>query len=155
MQWLALPFHELSRDQLYDLMQLRVDVFVVEQECAYPELDNKDRHTGVWHLLGYGGDGRLHAYLRALPAGLSYPQPSMGRVVVHPDYRGQGLGQLLVMQGLDLCQREWPNTDIKISAQSHLTRLYQEFGFKVTSPEYLDDGIPHVDMVLSLSSPTQ
>ncbi|GLS83453.1 GNAT family N-acetyltransferase [Paraferrimonas haliotis] len=148
MQWLALSFDELSVAQLYQVMQLRSRVFVVEQDCVYNDLDGKDTQVGVVHLLGFGDDGQLHAYLRALPHGVSYPQVSIGRIVVDPSMRGLELGKNLILQGIELCQTQWPHQDIKIGAQAHLKALYGAFGFEVDSPEYLEDGIPHVDMLL-------
>lgn len=148
MQWQCLHFEQLSVHQLYDLLKLRSDVFVVEQTCVYPDLDNHDRHTGTRHLLGYQGD-KLVAYLRLLPAGVTYDHISIGRVATAPDARAQGLGHQLLIQGLQEAEQAWPEQTIEIGAQSHLQHYYGRYGFVACSEEYLEDGIPHIDMRLS------
>ncbi|WDE04569.1 GNAT family N-acetyltransferase [Thalassomonas viridans] len=148
MNWKCLTFAELTTEQLYELLKLRVDVFVVEQTCPYPELDDKDRASGVYHLLGYQGE-TLIAYARLLPAGISYDNVSFGRVAIAQPARGHGLGQTLMTTILQHCQRLWPNQDIDIGAQEYLLNFYQDFGFKAISEVYLEDDIPHLDMRLS------
>ncbi|WP_296048755.1 GNAT family N-acetyltransferase [uncultured Alteromonas sp.] len=148
LNWYSLPFSQLTTDQLYELLKLRTDVFVVEQNCPYPELDDKDRMNGVYHLLGTTENG-LVAYARLLPPGVSFPQVSIGRVVVAQQARGEGYGQLLIQKALQECQRYWPDQDIQIGAQVYLQQVYQQFGFVRNSEDYLEDGIPHVDMVLT------
>lgn len=144
--WQCLPFSQLNTQQLYQLLQLRVDVFVVEQTCPYPELDDKDHQSGVHHLLGYQND-KLIACARLLPAGISYPSVSIGRVATAAQARGQGLGHQLLQQALHYCQQYWPNANIEIGAQAHLEAFYQQYGFTRTSDSYLEDGIPHIDML--------
>ena len=143
--WQLFPFEQLNNQQLYALFRLRIDVFVVEQNCAYAELDGKDTHPDVWHLLGYRGE-QLVACARLLPPGISYDQCSIGRVVVHPEARGEGLSHQLLSQAIKHCHHFWPNNAIEIGAQAHLTALYQQHGFQPVSEPYLEDGIPHVDM---------
>ncbi|MGC9422126.1 MULTISPECIES: GNAT family N-acetyltransferase [Vibrio] len=143
--WQWLSFAELNNHQLYELLKLRVDVFVVEQSCPYPELDNKDRITGVKHLLGYR-DGQLIACARLLPPGISYPSVSIGRIATHPSVRGDGLGHLLLTQALQQCQALWPEQAIEIGAQQYLAKFYCRYGFVPTSQPYLEDGILHIDM---------
>ena len=143
--WKVLRFNELSTNQLFELLKLRVDVFVVEQECAYPELDEKDRHRETRHLLGYI-DNQMVAYARLLPSGLSYPSVSIGRVATHKNIRGQGVGTLLLEQAINTCEGIWENQDIEIGAQEYLVSFYRRFKFVPTSPMYLEDGIPHIDM---------
>ncbi|MBE3670169.1 GNAT family N-acetyltransferase [Vibrio navarrensis] len=144
-QWHLVPFSQLSTTQLYQLLKLRVDVFVVEQNCPYPELDGNDILHGVHHLLGYK-NGELVACTRLLPAGTTYDSVSIGRVATKHSARGGGLGHQLMQQSIMYCQQLWPNEAIEIGAQEHLKPFYQQHGFVVTSEMYLEDGIPHVDM---------
>lgn len=148
MQWLCLPFCQLSTNQLYDLIKLRVDIFVVEQNCPYHELDNNDRKDGVYHLLGYQ-DGKLAAYLRLLPAGTTYDNVSIGRVVIASSTRSLGIGHALLQHGLQQAELFWPGNNIDIGAQEHLQNYYGQHGFKAISGTYLEDDIPHVDMRLT------
>ncbi|EAS62635.1 putative ElaA-like protein [Photobacterium angustum S14] len=146
--WQCLSFAQLTTHQLYDALKLRADIFVVEQDCVYPDLDDNDRADDVYHLLGYQ-DGKLIAYLRLLNAGLTYDNVSIGRVVTAQETRGSGIGHQLLKQGLENAARIWPNATIEIGAQEHLIGFYSQYGFKQTSDMYLEDGIPHVDMVLT------
>ncbi|MBR9873000.1 GNAT family N-acetyltransferase [Vibrio sp. J1-1] len=143
--WITLPFTQLTTIQLYELMRLRVDVFVVEQTCPYPELDGKDTLDGVYHLLGYQDDA-LVACARLLPAGTTYSNVSIGRVVTKQTARGGGLGHKLLEEALTQCESLWPKQTIDIGAQEHLIEYYSRHGFDVVSDCYLEDGIPHVDM---------
>lgn len=150
-QWLVKHFHELSLDELYDALKLRIDVFVVEQRCYYPDLDSEqeqlDRHLKTIHLLGYQ-QGKLAAYLRILPQGQSYESYiSIGRVAIAEQARGTGLGHELMTEALNLCQQYFTKQNIKISAQEHLANFYQQHGFKQVSSMYLEDNIPHIAMV--------
>lgn len=145
--WQLKPFSELTTTQLYQLLKLRVDVFVVEQTCPYPELDDKDHQQNVYHLLGYQGE-ELIACARLLPTGLSYPSVSIGRVATKERHRGGGLGHHLLQQALAGCESLWPGESIEIGAQEHLSKFYQHHGFKQTSDMYLEDEIPHIDMKL-------
>ena len=145
--WEVKTFQQLQSTQLFDFLQLRVDVFVVEQQCAYPELDKYDRHPETRHLSGRNDGGRLLAYARLLPPGLRYPEVNLGRFVVEKDSRKQGVGHQLLktaLQEISLC---WPQTSIKISAQDYLQNFYSQYGFIRVSEVYLEDGIPHVEMV--------
>ncbi|MFQ6372463.1 GNAT family N-acetyltransferase [Shewanella sp. YIC-542] len=148
MQWQLQRFSKLDNHTLYHLLKLRVDVFVVEQQCPYPELDDKDHAMGAMHLLGYGNDGELQAYARLLPPGCSYAQCSIGRVLVAASARGQGLGTLLMQQAVMACHGLWPDSAIRIGAQHHLQQFYASLGFAVVSAVYLEDGIAHVQMQL-------
>jgi len=145
--WQLKPFVELTTIQLYQLLKIRVDVFVVEQTCPYPELDDKDHQKDVYHLLGYEGD-KLAAYARLLPKGVSYPSVSIGRVAISADHRGGGMGHQLLIEALRNCQSLWPNDSIEIGAQKYLTAFYKQYGFVQTSDSYLEDDIPHIDMML-------
>jgi len=145
--WQIAKFDALSINQLYDILKLRVDVFVVEQQCYYPELDDKDRHPDTLHLFCYTQQ-QLHAYLRILPQGVEYTDHiALGRVVVEQSARNTGLGHQLVQQAIDLCQQYWPTVSIKISAQHHLLAYYQQHGFVSCSEMYLEDNIPHIAML--------
>ncbi|SMC82835.1 GNAT family N-acetyltransferase [Rhizobium sp. RU36D] len=132
-----------SRD-LYALMKLRVDVFVVEQACPYPELDGKDVDALHLRLLA---DGALLAAARILkPEGPEKPV-KIGRVVVSPTHRGKRLGDRVMQEAIREAERLYPGRPIALSAQSHLERFYRALGFVPVSEEYLEDGIPHVDML--------
>ena len=146
--WECLSFKQLTTEQLYKILKLRSDVFVVEQNCVYPDIDGKDRHAGSYHLMGVA-KGELAAYLRLLPAGVSYPSVSMGRIVVSPAARQYGYGHKLLEQGLALAKQFWPDQDIEIGAQEYLIDFYQHHGFVASSEVYIEDGIPHLDMKLS------
>jgi ElaA protein len=145
MNFVCLPFTELSTAQLYELLQLRSEVFVVEQNCIYQDMDDKDIQTGVQHLLMLD-QGELLGYARLLPPEISFVTPSIGRILISPKARDKGLGRILIQACLDHTSALWPNTNITIGAQSHLSDLYQSFGFKEISDSYLEDGILHVDM---------
>ena len=145
--WQLKSFSQLTTMQLYALLKLRVDVFVVEQNCPYPELDDKDHHDGVCHLLGYQGSS-LVACARLLPKSVSYPSVSIGRVAIAERHRGGGAGHQLLEEALKVCEERWPSESIEIGAQHHLSAFYQRHGFKPSSEMYLEDGIPHIDMTL-------
>lgn len=146
--WKTLTFNKLSTLQLHELIRLRVDVFVVEQACAYPELDGKDTLNGVHHLIGLKND-EIVCCARLLPAGTSYENVSLGRVATKKTVRGNGLGHQLITEALKQCEHLWPGKTIDIGAQEHLDAFYQSHGFKRISDVYLEDGIPHVDMRLN------
>lgn len=151
-QWHLKKFNELSLNQLYDALKLRVDVFVVEQDCIYPDLDSEqdqlDRHADTLHLLGYQ-DTKLVAYLRILARGQRYDNHiSIGRVVIVEHVRGTGLGHELMSKGLNACEQHFTHHEIKISAQEHLSNFYQQHNFEQVSEMYLEDGIPHIAMVI-------
>jgi ElaA protein len=143
LSWTWRRFGELGVDGVYDMLALRAKVFVLEQG-PYLDPDGADRHG--WHLLGRDESGALLAYLRLLDPGVKFEAPSIGRVVVDAGLRGQGVGHQLVREGIARCSALWPNQAIRISAQAHLQGFYGRHGFETVSDEYLDDGIPHVDM---------
>jgi ElaA protein len=135
---------ELSARELYDLLRMRVDVFVVEQSCPYPELDGKDIDALHLRLLD---DGELLGSTRLLKPHGAQDLVKIGRVVVSPGHRGKRLGDALMTESIAACERLYPENPIALSAQAHLRRFYESFGFVKTSEEYLEDGIPHLDMV--------
>src|SRR5262245_51963842 len=142
--WRWCRFEDLGVDGVYDMLALRAKVFILEQG-PYLDPDGADRHA--WHLLGRDeAHGALLAYLRVLDPGVKFDDVSIGRVVVDAGLRGQGVGHRIVREALAHCERRWPGQPISISAQAHLQRFYRHHGFETVSDEYLDDGIPHVDM---------
>ncbi|MYN69699.1 GNAT family N-acetyltransferase [Streptococcus suis] len=143
MQWEIKAFDQLSLQELYAILTLRTNVFVVEQACPYPEVDGKD--PNCLHLLGTD-EGELVAYLRILPAGLSYDEVSIGRVVIKSSHRGKGLGRSMMEQAIRYITNEWKESQIKIGAQAHLEKFYSSLGFEPVSEVYLEDDIPHLDM---------
>lgn len=148
MNWQCKKFAELSVNELYDALKLRSDVFVVEQNCVYPDLDDKDKHDSAHHLLGYQNN-QLLAYARLLPATVSYTNVSFGRVVTAPSIRNSGAGHMLIEQILLNCELLWPGMNIDIGAQVYLQKFYARYGFVNISSMYLEDGIEHVDMRLT------
>ena len=143
-QWQTSSFAELEVDALYDLLRLRQQVFVVEQDCVYLDLDGLD--SAATHML-CREEGRLLAYQRCLPPGVSYPQSSIGRIVVAPEARGLRLGRDLVQRGIEHNLSRWPGSGIRLNAQAYLRRFYTELGFVAQGDEYDEDGIPHVQML--------
>ncbi|NQP36076.1 GNAT family N-acetyltransferase [Streptococcus suis] len=146
MQWEIKAFDQLSLQDLYTILTLRTNVLVVEQAFPYPEVDGKD--PNCLHLLGTI-NGELVAYLRILPAGLSYDEVSIGRVVIKPSHRGKGLGRPMMEQAIHYITNEWKESQIKIGAQAYLEKFYQSLGFEPISEVYLEDDIPHLDMLYS------
>ena len=146
-EWQLKSFDELSNGQLYDLLKLRSEVFVVEQNCVFLDMDDKDQQSH--HLLGYL-DGKLVAYTRLLPAGLAYDHPSIGRVVTSPSVRRSGAGRLLMTESIRCCAILFGETPIQIGAQLYLKSFYESFGFRQISEVYLEDGIEHIYMLRNI-----
>lgn len=142
MEWERKRFEELTLEELYEILRLRVDVFVVEQHCPYPELDGKDQQA--LHVFAKE-DGILQAYLRVLQPGVSFPEASLGRVISRK--RRQGLGTQLLEQGLQAAEEWLGKVPIRIEAQTYAKGLYEKFGFRQISGEFLEDGIPHIQML--------
>lgn len=143
-QWQWLAYDALSRDQLYALLRLRSEVFVVEQNCVFQDMDGLDDRA--MHLLGVRG-AELVAYVRCFPAGVTFDEASIGRVVTRPDARGSGLGHLLMTQAVQALQAEWGAQPIRIGAQAHLKNFYERHGFVDVGKPYVEDGIPHLEML--------
>lgn len=137
-------FDELTNHELYDMLRLRSDVFVVEQNCPYLDLDNKDQKS--FHLLYYV-DNELAGVTRLLPTGLSYNEISIGRVVIARSHRGLGLGAKLMEASITGCEEKFGKGPIRISAQYHLSKFYQSLGFVEQGEVYDEDGIPHIGML--------
>lgn len=144
MRWEWCHFDELSKTQLYDAMQLRQVVFVVEQECPYLDADGRDQ--GNHHLLGYDADG-LAAYARVLAPGVLYDEVCISRVVTAPRLRRTGIGRALMTVCIEQIERLYGKVPIRISAQAYLQVFYESLGFITTGKEYLEDGIPHKEML--------
>ena len=146
LEWSVHRFNELSVELLYAILRLRVDVFVVEQECPYPEVDGQDPEA--LHIVATQADGTLAAYARILP-----PQrdglPHIGRVVLPKEQRGTGLGKRLMQEAFNALRERYGSARSAIAAQTHLQQFYMDLGYVRTSADYLWDGIPHVDMVLN------
>jgi ElaA protein len=145
LHWTFARLPELGVELLYDWLALRSRVFSVEQGCAYLDPDGVDRHS--WHLLAQDGQGRLRAGLRLVDAGVRYAEPSIGRVVTAPEARGTGLGRVLLAEGLRRADALRPGQGNRISAQSHLAPFYASFGYVAQGGDYMEDGIPHVEML--------
>lgn len=145
LNWFYKSFHDLTLTELYAIMQLRNEVFSVEQNCVYQDADDKDQAS--FHLAGWDGN-KLAAYCRVLPAGLSYDSPSIGRVVSSPAYRKSGFGRQLMQLAIAKTQVQFNHPLITISAQFYLEKFYSSLGFKQISHLYDEDGIPHIKMQL-------
>jgi len=143
--WICKKFDDLSPQELYTIMQLRNEVFVVEQNCVYQDADNKDPHC--YHLMGLLNN-KLVAYTRLLPPGLAYTEASIGRVVSSPSARGGGVGRELMEKSIEQVSQLFGTTSIKIGAQLYLLKFYTSIGFQQTSTVYLEDNIEHVEMIL-------
>ncbi|MBP6431238.1 MAG: GNAT family N-acetyltransferase [Ferruginibacter sp.] len=144
--WVLKKFDELLPLELYAIMQLRNEVFVVEQNCVYQDADNKDIQSH--HLCGWS-NATLVAYSRILPTGLAYEKySSIGRVVNSPKYRGTGIGKELVSTSITHTKKLYLTSNIKIGAQLYLKKFYESFGFEQIGDEYLEDNIPHIPMLL-------
>ncbi|PUU89578.1 GNAT family N-acetyltransferase [Halanaerobium sp.] len=140
-------FSELSNQELYKIIEARINVFVVEQNCPYKECDNKDQNS--FHLF-YQKEGEIAAYLRIIPAGISYPEISIGRVLVKDKYRRNGLANKLMQAALSYIKNNFKTEAVRISAQEYILDFYQQLGFEVVSERYLEDDIPHFEMLNKL-----
>lgn len=145
MQWKIKPFEELSTSELYDILMQRCDIFVVEQSCPYPEVDGADRQA--WQLFGCDEEGRIAASMRILKPGVTYDSLAMGRVAVASECRGHGYAREMMERAIYFALNVLGEDTIKIGAQDYLTGFYESLGFRRISEVYLEDGIPHVDMV--------
>lgn len=143
MGFLLRAFNDLSNLQLFQIYQLRSMVFVVEQNCPYQDVDDKDLQA--LHLMLYENN-LLAGYCRILPPGLSYQEPSIGRVVVHQDFRRKKIGEKMMKQSLNITMDLFKNQDVVISAQTYLTKFYKDLGFQEEGEGYLEDDIPHIKM---------
>lgn len=138
-------FHELTTIELYQLLQLRNEVFIVEQTCPYPDLDNKDYKS--LHVLGKVHN-QIVAYARLLPQGISYSEASIGRVVTSAAVRKSGYGKLLMQYAIEETTKQFNTNEIVISAQYYLEKFYSDLGYKSEGEVYMEDDIPHIQMRL-------
>jgi len=147
MQWKTKTFDQLSLNEFHNILQLRIDVFVVEQNCPYPELDGKDKFA--WHFFAVAEEDpeKIIAYTRIFKPGDYYEQAAIGRVVVNPDFRGKDLGHELIRKSIEAVERLFKTKVIKIGAQTYLKNFYESHGFCQTGNSYLEDGIPHIHMI--------
>lgn len=148
MNWTCKHFNELSIHELYEIFRLRMEVFVVEQNCPYQDADKKDLES--YHLMGFqkaNDQTELVAYSRILPPGISFPEPSIGRVITSPNVRRTGTGRYLMQESISIVKEKYGDASIRIGAQSYLKKFYEGFGFVSEGEEYLEDGIPHREMV--------
>lgn len=148
--WACKRFEELSNEELYWILQLRAEVFVVEQDCVYQDVDGFD--PDALHVMGHivsDERSQLVCYTRLLAPGVKYNAASIGRVVTRESARGGGNGKSLMLNSITFCRQNWPNSAITISAQQYLEKFYQELGFETESEPYPEDGIPHIRMQLS------
>jgi ElaA protein len=143
LNWVYKSFDELSVAELYAILQLRNEVFSVEQHCVYQDADDKDQPA--YHLCGWDGN-RLAAYCRILPKGISYDHPSIGRVVTSLQYRKSGFGRALMQMAVSKTIGQFNDPVIVISAQLYLQKFYESIGFAQVSDTYMEDGIPHIKM---------
>ena len=153
--WRFARFSELAPVEIHDLYRLRVGVFIVEQNCVFQDVDGIDPQC--WHLLGYlpspqpspKGEGELVAYCRFVPPGVKYTEPSIGRVITAPAVRRTGVGRVLMQEAMRRAEGLWPGQRLRIGAQAHLERFYNEFGFTKSSDPYDEDGILHIEMEMT------
>ncbi|MGI9526689.1 MAG: GNAT family N-acetyltransferase [Weeksellaceae bacterium] len=142
--WHFKAFDYLTSQELYEIIRLRVAVFVIEQDAPYQDCDRVDYESH--HIYATDGD-EIMAYARIIPPGITYTEPCLGRVVLSPESRGNGYGRTLVYLALQAMETIYKTTDCRISAQLYLQEFYESFGFKRVSDVYLEDGLPHVEMV--------
>ena len=143
--WRLMSFEDLRVGELYEVLRLRSEVFVVEQQCIFQDIDGADRQA--MHLLGVQG-GELDAYARCFEPGAKFPEASIGRVLVRKSARGTGLGHALMAQAVAAISQVWGPQAIRIGAQTQLKAFYAQHGFKDVGTYYLEDGIPHLEMLL-------
>lgn len=145
MQFLIKKFFELHSEELYDILALRSEIFVLEQKCIYQDIDYRDKDA--IHIIGYENK-EIICYARILSPGTVYPKhTAIGRVLVREQYRKRQNGNTLMKKAIFVCQKEHSSYPIKISAQSHLDKFYSELNFKSTGKQYIEDGIPHQEMI--------
>jgi len=143
-RWKLKKFDDLTPHELYAILQLRNEVFVVEQNCVFQDADNKDQLS--YHLMGWSGE-KLVAYSRIIPAGIAYEFVSIGRVVTSPEKRRNGTGKELMNEALKAAIKLFGNVSIKLGAQLYLKNFYESFGFVQSSDIYMEDGMPHIQMM--------
>lgn len=144
MNWKIKKFNELNIEEIYKILALRNEIFIVEQECPYLDCDDKDLNS--YHLF-LRENGEIVSYLRILEKGVSYDEISIGRVAVKKSYRGKGISRKMMLKAIEFIENNLSENTIKIQAQAYLLDFYSSLGFKAVSDEYLEDNIPHIDMI--------
>jgi ElaA protein len=147
LDWQIKIYNDLTLNEFHDIIALRLEAFVVEQNCVYLDLDGKDKKC--YHLICRDGKGTIVATARILPPGLAYDEAAIGRVVIEEELRGHGVGHDLMDRCLDFSLLEFGGSAIRLSAQKHLEKYYGKHKFISTGHEYLEDGIPHVEMLFT------
>ncbi|MFQ3324287.1 MAG: ElaA protein [Pseudomonadales bacterium] len=145
LNWQWQSFDDLTKTELYEILRLRETVFVLEQECAYQDLDYLDQHA--WHACGRNDDGELAAYCRVVYPGKKYQEPAIGRVATAKEFRGLGIGIALMDYAIKQTEHHYEQQGIRISAQQYLEKFYTDLGFVVSSEPYKEDEIPHIEML--------
>ncbi|WP_027378716.1 GNAT family N-acetyltransferase [Chryseobacterium daeguense] len=142
--WKIKTFEELTVPELYSFLKARIDVFVIEQNCPYPDLDNYDQKAiHIWAE----ENGEVLAYCRVFDKGIKYDETSIGRVLTTEAARGRSLGKQLIQYAVETIENRFHTPEIRISAQDYLLKFYSDFGFTDTGKKYLEDDIPHTEMV--------
>ena len=143
--WQTKAFKDLAVDEYFEILYLRTEIFIVEQDCPYQEVDEKDRQS--FHLFGSAENGKVIAVTRVLPAGVSYKEISIGRVALKKEYRGKGIADELMEETIQFIENKFGKQRIRISAQVYLLNYYNKHGFEQVGESYLEDNIPHIEMV--------
>ncbi len=146
-EWKCISFFDLTPQELYNIIRLRNEVFVVEQNCVFQDADNIDQQC--CHLCGWDDDN-LVGYARLVPDGVVYNEVSIGRVVTSPAYRNKGAGRALINEAIEKCILIFGKKNIKIGAQLYLKKFYESFGFRQAGEKYIEDGIEHIKMILEI-----
>lgn len=146
--WTTKHFKDLSVDEYFEILFLRSEIFIIEQNCPYMDVDEKDRKA--FHLFGRNAEGKVIAVTRILPKGISYEEMSIGRVALKKEFRGTGIGDELMQESIRFIEQNFGKQNIRISAQEYLLNFYQKQGFKPVSEMYLEDNQPHVEMLRNL-----
>ena len=144
LNWQFKHYNDLLLNEFHDILALRIQVFVVEQNCPYQELDGKDKKS--YHLICRNGKGDVVGTMRILPPGVSYDEVALGRIVLAESARGEQQGHEMMKEAMTFSKAEFGDVSIKLSGQKHLEGFYNKHGFQSTGKEYLEDGIPHVEM---------
>ncbi len=146
--WQCERLNQLAPVALHRIMRARQQVFVIEQQCIYLDADSADETS--WHLVAWGPDGEPRAYARVVDPGVKYAEASIGRVITTEAARGTGLGRELVRRAVEQASAAYPGVPVRISAQSRLEAFYAGFGFEIVGERYLEDGLPHTEMLLAV-----
>lgn len=147
--WKTKAFKDLSVDEYFEILFLRTEIFVVEQDCPYQEVDEKDRQS--YHLFGKLENGEVIAVTRILPKGISYDEISIGRVALKKEYRGKGIADILMIESFKFVEDQFGKQAVRISAQEYLLKYYTKHGFKQVGEMYLEDDIPHIEMLTQMN----